>query len=48
MRACVCGLVLTGASGGAAPTLGSAVEAAAGERFETAAGSEADPVHARV
>jgi len=43
---CIYGFMLTGAFGGAAQALGSAIEAPAGERSETATGSEADTVHA--
>jgi len=46
----MCGLVVVvlGAFGGAAQAVGSAAQAPAGQRPEAAAGSEADPVHARV
>jgi len=39
---------IPGALGGAAQAVGPTAEAPAGERTETAAGSEADSVHARV
>jgi len=41
-------VVLLGAAGGAAPAVGPAAEAAAGEGTEAAAGAEADSVHSRV